>query len=433
MFAELSCRTFASLRSVAARAVAARACSSAGVLSKSAAPPALLAQAHCLRSVCAAARTSGVAAAALAAGVALAAFASSDTTACSPAAVANVLPKPKVLFVLGGPGAGKGTQCAKLVDGYGFVHLSAGDLLRAERKSGSKDGEMINEYIKAGKIVPVAVTLALLRRAMEKSGQELFLVDGFPRNWDNVQGWEAAMTGAADVVGVLFYDCPEAEMERRLLERGLTSGRVDDNADSIRLRFNTYLESTMPIVEHFDESAMVHRIMADATPERVYRDSSAVADRVVCAHLLQLSQGLLDAIAAGDWEAYSALCDESLTCFEAEAVGHLVEGMDFHRFYFEMGNVLDGAGQNSGERKAAEAVKAKPGHNSTISAPKVRMLGPGAAVVTYVRLVQSVDASTGAPSTKAFEETRVWRRAECGRWKNVHFHRTFVGSDPAKW
>ena len=65
------------------------------------------------------------------------------------------VPRPKVLFVLGGPGAGKGTQCARLVDEFGFVHLSAGDLLRAERDSGSPDGAMITQYINEGKIVPV--------------------------------------------------------------------------------------------------------------------------------------------------------------------------------------------------------------------------------------------------------------------------------------
>ena len=70
---------------------------------------------------------------------------------------------------------------------YGFVHLSAGDLLRAERNSGSENGEMIDRLILEGKIVPVKVTLGLLKNAMEKSAQHLFLIDGFPRNYDNLQ------------------------------------------------------------------------------------------------------------------------------------------------------------------------------------------------------------------------------------------------------
>ena len=75
----------------------------------------------------------------------------------------------RVVFVLGGPGSGKGTQCAKLVDEFGFIHLSAGDLLRAERASGSKDGQLIDDYIKQGKIVPVEISLNLLKNAMNKA------------------------------------------------------------------------------------------------------------------------------------------------------------------------------------------------------------------------------------------------------------------------
>lgn len=93
------------------------------------------------------------------------------------------------MFVLGGPGSGKGTNCAKLVDTFGFVHLSAGDLLREERQSGSELAEMINTYIAEGKIVPAEVTVRLLRNAMEKSGKKKFLVDGFPRDLMNLQCW----------------------------------------------------------------------------------------------------------------------------------------------------------------------------------------------------------------------------------------------------
>jgi UMP-CMP kinase len=90
-----------------------------------------------------------------------------------------------VIFVLGGPGAGKGTQCAKLVADYGFKHLSAGDLLREEQdRPGSEFGEMIKTYIKEGTIVPMEVTVKLLENAMksarEKDGKKLFLIDGMP-------------------------------------------------------------------------------------------------------------------------------------------------------------------------------------------------------------------------------------------------------------
>ena len=104
----------------------------------------------------------------------------------------SAVKKPEVVFVLGGPGAGKGTQCTNIVKKYGYVHLSAGDLLREERtKSNSEFGELIENHIKNGTIVPVEITCSLLDRAMQNSENpnKKFLIDGFPRNEDNLQGW----------------------------------------------------------------------------------------------------------------------------------------------------------------------------------------------------------------------------------------------------
>eukprot|EP00965_Chrysotila_dentata_P154833 5116566-Pleurochrysis_carterae.AAC.1 len=114
--------------------------------------------------------------------------------------------KPVVFFVLGGPGAGKGTQCAKIVEEFGYVHLSAGDLLRAERKSGSAQAELIESYITEGKIVPVEITVKLLLAAIKKDGGKRFLVDGFPRNTNNLSGWQLAVGDELTVAGVLMYE-----------------------------------------------------------------------------------------------------------------------------------------------------------------------------------------------------------------------------------
>lgn len=163
---------------------------------------------------------------------------SSTTAKAQPVEAASV--SPKVIFVLGGPGSGKGTQCANIVRDFGFVHLSAGDLLRAERNSGSADADLINDYIKQGQIVPVEITVKLLKKAIQKNadeGSQNFLVDGFPRNADNLAGWKKEMDGYADVLFVLFFDCPEDVMEARLLERGKSSGRADDNIESIKKRY----------------------------------------------------------------------------------------------------------------------------------------------------------------------------------------------------
>ena len=105
--------------------------------------------------------------------------------------VLKPLSKPMVFFVLGGPGSGKGTQSLKLAKEHGFVHLSAGDLLREEKNSGSETASMINTYIKEGKIVPGEVTVGLIKKVIEKNGwnQNKYLIDGFPRNKENLDIW----------------------------------------------------------------------------------------------------------------------------------------------------------------------------------------------------------------------------------------------------
>jgi UMP-CMP kinase len=181
-------------------------------------------------------------------------------------------PKRKVVFVLGGPGAGKGTNCTKITENFGYVHLSAGDLLREERNSGSALADMINTFIKEGKIVPAEVTVRLLRTAMEKSGASKFLVDGFPRDMDNLRCWEDKMRSFADVQFLLFLDCPHHVMTSRLLERGKTSGRSDDNLESIKKRLVTYEESTRPIIEHFRRQGKVRTVDSNRDPDAVFAD-----------------------------------------------------------------------------------------------------------------------------------------------------------------
>ena len=119
--------------------------------------------------------------------------------------------KPDVFFVLGGPGGGKGTQCSLLVEREGFVHLSAGDLLRAERDTGSADATLINDLINAGAIVPVKITVQLIKKAMQKAGwaKKRFLIDGFPRNEENYLGFVDVMGDDVNIKKVLFFEGSE--------------------------------------------------------------------------------------------------------------------------------------------------------------------------------------------------------------------------------
>uniref|UniRef100_A0A1I7U9V2 UMP-CMP kinase n=1 Tax=Caenorhabditis tropicalis TaxID=1561998 RepID=A0A1I7U9V2_9PELO len=177
-----------------------------------------------------------------------------------------------VVFVLGPPGSGKGTICAKIQENLNYVHLSAGDLLRAERqREGSEFGALIESHIRNGSIVPVEITCSLLENAMKASGDAKgFLVDGFPRNEDNLQGWNKQMNGKAFIQFVLFLSCPVPICIERCLNRG--QGRTDDNEESLKKRVETYNQQTFPIIEHFKKSELAREVKSERPVDEVYAD-----------------------------------------------------------------------------------------------------------------------------------------------------------------
>ncbi|RUS16106.1 UMP-CMP kinase [Endogone sp. FLAS-F59071] len=186
-----------------------------------------------------------------------------------------------VIFVLGGPGAGKGTQSEYLQRDYGFVHLSAGDLLRDEQKrQGSKYGELIKNYIKEGLIVPHEVTIALLENAMREAiqqGKTRFLIDGFPRKMDQAIEFERVVVPSRCV---LYFECPEEEMLKRLLKRGETSGRADDNIESIRKRFKTFEETSYPVIAAYAKEGKVYTISCANKPDVVYGEVKKIINNL---------------------------------------------------------------------------------------------------------------------------------------------------------
>lgn len=123
--------------------------------------------------------------------------------------------------------------------------------------------------------------------------------------------------------------------------------------------------------------------------------------------IIERTQSLLDSVSAADWESYQALCCEDLTAYEPETHGHLIEGLAFHKYYFDL-------------EAPADQVSAPPS-KSTIAQPYVRVIDD-VAIIAYTRVVQSV-SSDGTPGTSASQETRVWLKSEAG-WKNAHFHRS---------
>ncbi|KAH9483813.1 UMP-CMP kinase [Psilocybe cubensis] len=197
--------------------------------------------------------------------------------------------KVTVIFVLGGPGAGKGTQCAKLVEDFNFCHLSAGDLLRAEQnREGSQYGKLIQTYIREGTIVPMEITIKLLENAMGDAlgsktgegwgeGRGRFLIDGFPRKMDQAVKFDESVCLSSLVI---FYSTTEEVLLERLTERGKTSGREDDNIESIKKRFRTYQNDTMPVIEYYSAQGKVAEIDSSPSIEEVFKKSTGVIKEV---------------------------------------------------------------------------------------------------------------------------------------------------------
>lgn len=182
-----------------------------------------------------------------------------------------------ICFILGGPGSGKGTQSAKLVEEFGAVHLSAGDLLRAHIKSGTADGNMVADMIKQGQIVPSEITVGLLEKAMKASDSRMFLIDGFPRNDENRARFES-QTGLVPRM-VLFFDCSEEVMTERLM--GRNEGRTDDNIETIKKRFKVFKEDSMPVVAWYERQGKVAKISAERSPDQVFEDVKAAFKKMM--------------------------------------------------------------------------------------------------------------------------------------------------------
>uniref|UniRef100_A0A3B4VQK5 calcium/calmodulin-dependent protein kinase n=1 Tax=Seriola dumerili TaxID=41447 RepID=A0A3B4VQK5_SERDU len=175
-------------------------------------------------------------------------------------------------------------------------------------------------------------------------------------------------------------------------------------------RMTSHLSSAISSHTHTHTHTHTHSLLMGGSVRESRKHSRDISCGVWCLRslarkqeIIKITEQLIEAVNNGDFEAYAKICDPGLTSFEPEGLGNLVEGMDFHRFYFD--NLLS---KNS-----------KPIH-TTILNPHVHMIGDDAACIAYIRLTQFVDGQ-GRPRSSQSEETRVWHRRD-SRWQNVHFH-----------
>jgi len=182
--------------------------------------------------------------------------------------------KLELVCVLGSPGSGKGTMCRRIAEEYGYIHLSAGELLRQERaKANSPYKECIDEHFRQGLFVPPDIICSLLETAVEKSNSNKFLFDAFPIHMSNLETWnKREMSKKMKLSFVLFLECPPEVCEKRILDRGAGgSGRDDDVPDKLRNRFKKYNEESFPVLEYFEAQKLLRKVDASKSFDEVYQ------------------------------------------------------------------------------------------------------------------------------------------------------------------
>ena len=325
----------------------------------------------------------------------------------------------RVLFILGGPGAGKGTQSALMAENYPVVHLSVGQLLRdAQNDESSPHRALIQEALVAGRIVPVAISLSLLQTAMDQASQKygpniLFLVDGFPRNDDNLQGWCEYMADVASVWTTLVYQCPLKVLEDRILERARTSGRSDDNVASVQKRFRTFEEQTLPIIRKLEEVSSVLEIAGNQSLDDVWLATQQALNPLIRHDVLTANADLLAAIEQGDVDTYQRLCDD---LWFQKAKDDQEEADTDNDDNTTSNEDEDASTSHLDPQTVMERQEGKPRPIGKIHDAEVEFVSGKHVAVSYTRTVE------GEP----IREKRVWVYGGVDGWRNVHFSRTPV-------
>ena len=187
------------------------------------------------------------------------------------------------LVLFGPPGAGKGTQAEFLIKAYGLEHLSTGDLLRSELAAGTILGLEAKRYMEKGELVPDSVVIGMIKNKLTSSnGSNGIIFDGFPRTVDQAKALDELLNeNGTPIKGMLSLEVEKEELIHRLLGRGLISGRLDDQDQSvIENRINVYNEKTLPLIEYYKPQGKHFGINGMGSIEEIAERLRAVVDKM---------------------------------------------------------------------------------------------------------------------------------------------------------
>lgn len=192
----------------------------------------------------------------------------------------------KNIIIFGAPGSGKGTQSDKIIAEFGVAHISTGDVLRSEISAQTELGKTASKYIQEGKLVPDGLIIDMLAKKLDKLIKEIttsegnvlpgVIFDGFPRTIAQAEALDKMLEERGEKVSVVIgLEVDDEELIKRIVERGKTSGRADDNAETAKKRLQTYYAQTLPLKKFYENQGKYVKIKGVGTIDGIYADIRA--------------------------------------------------------------------------------------------------------------------------------------------------------------
>ena len=185
------------------------------------------------------------------------------------------------LVLFGPPGAGKGTQSEKLISKYQLIHISTGDLFRAHIKNQTTLGQRVSALIAEGQLVPDEITIAMLEEEADKNpNANGFIFDGFPRTVPQAKALDDFLESkGSSIAGVIALDVDQEELTKRIAQRQLETGRVDDQADKLKKRIEEYFDKTIHVLPYYEAQGKLSKVNGIGKIEDIFTALCAQVDQ----------------------------------------------------------------------------------------------------------------------------------------------------------